>query len=474
MSVTVFSFIILPLCLLWAGSPALLLRLMLIVSIFEAAAAFVVGGLGVQPGLPPALAFIGFVSLQLLLGVRYPGTRQTLRAVLPFVLVTAWALVSSYVLPRMFAGKVMVWPQKQLPPFSITPLEPTSSNINQDCYLLIDCVFCVASALYLTKTGLRLVSFLNAYLISGFLVAAVSVWQFASKVAGIPYPEDVFYSNPSWAILTAQSIGRVPRINGPFTEPAALATYMFSIVCATGWIMLRGNATPMTRTLLTVALLTMLLSTSTTGFAALGIVGACLVVLAVLSGSFKMVVQALKVVLPLVLVFGLAAGAAGVVVPNFGRNVSEVIDATLNKQESSSYADRTSADLDSLTEAMDTSGLGVGWGSNRSSSLIPGLLAGLGLPGVLGLAWFAASLTRHVRMAKRLQPTTEQMMVIDGCCGGTVGFILASALSGPSISSVTFYFLIALLIACLARVDLDDQENESLMITQEMEAEAAA
>jgi hypothetical protein len=230
----------------------------------------------------------------------------------------------------------------------------------------------------------------------------------------------------------------------------------------------------MVRVLLIVGLLTMALSTSTTGFAALGIAGAGLVVMAVLSGSFRMVASVFKVVLPLLIVFGLGAGIAGVAVPNFGQNVSEVLGATLNKQESSSYADRTSADVDSLKAALDTDGLGVGWGSNRSSSLIPGLLASLGLPGVCGLVWFATFLARRVRKAKRLlQPTVEQLMVIDGCCGGTIGFILASALSGPAITSVTFYFLIALLIACLARIELDSQEYEPFEAMEEEEAEAA-
>ncbi len=473
MSLTAFSFVILPLCLFWAGSPAMLLRLMLMASVFEAAAVCVVGGLGVQPGLPPALAFIAFVSLQVLLGVRYPGTRQALNMVLPFVLVTIWAVASSYVMPRFLSGKVMVWPQKQLPPFSQIPLEPSSSNMNQDCYLIIDCMFTVAAALFLTKSTLRLTTFFNTYLITGFVVAGVSVWEFANRVARIPYPEDILYSNPSWAVLATQTIGRVPRINGPFTEPSALAVYMFSIVCATGWIVLQGSATKMIRVLLIVGLLTMMMSTSTTGFAALGIVGALLFAMALLSGSFKMFVQALKLVLPLVVFFALAAAVAGVAVPNFGRNVSEVIDATMNKQDSSSYNDRTSADVDSFAVAVTTGGLGVGWGSNRSSSLIPGLAAGLGLPGLLGLAWFAVSLARGVRRSKRLQPSAEQKMIINGCCGGASGLVIAAALSAPTITSVTFYFLVALLIACIARVELDAQADAAAMF-MEADVEAVA
>jgi hypothetical protein len=48
-------------------------------------------------------------------------------------------------------------------------------------------------------------------------------------------------------------------------------------------------------------------------------------------------------------------------------------------------------------------------------------------------------------------------MVIDGCCGALVGYILSALISAPTISSATFYLLLALLIGCVARVQIDAQ-----------------
>jgi hypothetical protein len=327
--------------------------------------------------------------------------------------------------------------------------------MNQDIYLVIDCILLCLTAMYLTRSRLRLRAFLDAYFLSGFVVGGVAVWQFASKVAGVPFPDDLFFSNPGWAILTDQSIGAVPRINGPFSEPSALASYMASIVCSSGWLLLKGNRDTMVRWVFAIGLMTMGLSTSTTGFAVLAVVGAGVPLYALLSGSTRMLASILKIGIPLLLLLALVGVTASILLPSFNNNVAEVLSATLNKQQSSSYEDRTSADVDSLTAMMNTYGLGVGWGSNRSSSLIPGLLAGVGLPGFAGLLWFGFGVARRVRAARAAGCSREQSTVMDGCCGGLVGFLLAAVLSAPTINSVTFFFMLGLLIATAARAQLD-------------------
>ncbi|WP_428374974.1 hypothetical protein [Lichenicoccus sp.] len=455
MGVTAFTFLLVPLCLLWAMRPDRLLKLMIIAQVFEAAAALTIGTLGVQPGLLPALTFMGFVLMQLLLGARFPGDRQTWRLVRPFVCVAVWALATSYLMPRLFEGQAYVWPQKEIPPFVTEPLRPTSSNINQDIYLALDCGLVVLGACFFTKSRLRLLPFLRIYFLSGLVVAAIAVWQFASKVAGVPYPNDLFYSNPGWAILTTQSFGSVPRINATFSEPAALAGYMASIVCASGWVMLQGHRDTLVRLAFIAGLGTIALSTSTTGFATLAIIAVGVPIYALLSGSARMVAMVLKVGVPVFVLLGLAFFAGDTLVPRFNSSVSQVVNASLDKQHSTSYNDRTDTDADSLTAAVETYGLGTGWGSNRSSSLVPGILASIGIPGLLGLLWFGAGVTRAVRRARRCSASSEQMIVLDGCCGGLFAFILTALISGPTISSVTFYFLLSLLIGCAVRTELD-------------------
>jgi hypothetical protein len=455
MGATAFTFILLPLCVIWVASPDQLLKLMVVASCFEAAAALTIGSFGLQPGLMPACFFMAYVILQLLLGARYAGTSAVLRVVLPFVLLTVLAMVTSYLMPHLLAYQAYISPQKPLAPYTMAPLTPNASSINQDLYLLDNCIFLVLAALYLTKSKLPLASFVRIYFLSGFLVAALAAWQFASRMTGLPFPNAILFSNPDWAILTEQTIGSVPRINAPFTEPSSLAGYMASIVCASGWLLLRGRNDRSLWLLFVVGLLTMVLSTSSTGFAVLAVVGAGVFAYALIAGSRRMLAAVAKVGVPLVIFGGLALVVVGIFAPGIYADLNDIVAATFDKRTSASYDERLSADTGSLTALLDTYGLGVGWGSNRSSSLIPGLLAALGVPGFLVLLWFAVRVAAAVSAARRVRCSGDQKLVMDACTGALVGFLLSATFSAPTITSPIFFFMLALLIACATRVRLD-------------------
>jgi hypothetical protein len=455
MEVTYFTFIIIPFTLLWIGNPGRLLELTAASCVFEAAAAFIIGGFGMQPSLLPAFGFMAYVALQVILGARYPGQGDVWRICWPFTLVAFYALAGSYFLPRLFEDQAWVWPQKSLPPFVLTPLAPSSASINQDCYLIANACLLLCASAYLTRTGLKLRRILDAWFISGFLAAAVAIWQFANRVAGLPFPTDLFYSNPGWAVLTAQGIGAIPRINGPFSEPAALGGFMAACACAAGWMLLNGSRERLVKSMLVVSLATASLSTSTTGFVTLAAAATLAAGYAVVNRSRKIINGLMQAAIPTVaaaLVLGLASAAFA---PEIIDDVTTVFDATLSKTDSSSYADRTNTDVDSLKVAVDTWGLGAGWGSNRSSSLVPGVLSAVGLPGLAGLLWYGCRLAGMVRRAKRRGCTPQQASVIDGCCGGLMGFLIAALVSGPTITSPVFFLLLALLTATTVRVVID-------------------
>ena len=455
MGITYLTLILFPLCLVWAMQPVRLLQVMTIAAVFEAGAALTIGSLGVEPGLLPALAFLSFISLQLMLGARYPGAAITWPLVRPFVVVAVWAVVTSIVLPRLLEGQVHVWPQKSAPPFIIQPLRPTSGNFNQDVYLVINCCLLVLTAVFLSSPAVRLRPLLTTYLFTGFIVAGIAGWQFANKLAGVPFPTQLFYSNPGLSILTSQYLGAIPRLNGPFSEPSSLAGYMASIVCCSGWLLIRGHSGLWLRLVLLAGLGTMVLSTSTTGFGVLAMAGLGVPMMAVMKGDSRLIVGIARLGLPLVLVVALAGLCASIARPALFANLNEIVNSSLDKTQSSSYEDRTAADMDSLTAFVDSYGLGAGWGSNRSSSLIPGLLASIGVPGLVGLGWFAATLAKSVSQARRLAADRDLVFVIDGCCGSLAGYLLGAVLSAPTIVSVTFYFMLALLIAAVVRIRID-------------------
>ena len=447
---TTFGLLAIPLCCLCALHPERLIQLAILGSAFEAAALLTFGGVGLQPALLPAALFVACVLLQLLLGARYPGARIVWWATTPFVLVTAWALLGSLLLPQLFAGEVYVWPQKQTAPYVAVPLAADFSNINQDAYAMADCAALVFAALYSTAGHVSPRRLLDAFWLSGYVAAGIALWQFASRLTGLPFPTGFFLSNPGYAQLSDQTLGGLSRINGSFTEPAALASFLAGVVGAAGWSLLNGIGGRHLRWLLPLAVLAMVVSTSTTGYAVLALMVLALVGFAALRGSRRLVSRlatAGVILVPLALI---GAIAATVLAPAAVRNVATVMESTLGKQDSTSYQDRTGTDHDSLALVLPTWGLGVGWGSNRSSSLLPGMLADLGLYGTLGLAWFGLRIARLVRQARR-HASGELAETIEATAAYAVSLLAAALLSGPAITSVLFYLMLGLLVASCAR-----------------------
>jgi hypothetical protein len=450
--ITGLGIVFLPLCLLFINNPARLLELVLIGSAFAAAAVLVFGGFGVAPGLVPAAIFVGFVILKLVFGTRYPAERLVLKVYLPFILVAAWALIGSLLMPRFFESEILVWPQKAASFMVLTPLAPNSGNYTQDAYFTAAAALTLAAGIYLTRADVNLRRLLDVYFVAGLMVVFISLWQFAGNTVGVWFPTNFFLSNPGWALLTGESVGSFIRITGPFSEPSALASYLCGTVGSSGWLILNGHDGILPRITLGASAFVLLLSTSTTGYVALILMAGMLVVYTAVLGSAGLRRRVL-VGFAAIAAFGVACVVTvPVIAPGVAKTVATITNATLNKQSSSSYNDRTGTDKDSIHEAWESYGLGVGWGSNRSSSLLPGLLAGVGVIGVAALAWFAVNVTLHVRRAHRLAASDEPRRIMHGCVGAILGTLSAATLSDPTITSPDFFLLLALLIATAARV----------------------
>jgi hypothetical protein len=72
------------------------------------------------------------------------------------------------------------------------------------------------------------------------------------------------------------------------------------------------------------------------------------------------------------------------------RNVLTAV--TVSKGDSGSFINRTASDLYSVHLLVETYGIGVGLGSNRTSSLVSTLLSNVGLLGTLAYALFCFKL----------------------------------------------------------------------------------
>jgi hypothetical protein len=134
--------------------------------------------------------------------------------------------------------------------------------------------------------------------------------------------------------------------------------------------------------------------------------------------------------------------------------VNTVLQATLTKGDSQSYVERSGIDAAAYSAMAATYGLGVGWGSFRAMSLLPGLLANGGVFCVLMLAWLfwrVRALGRRARASAQRGGHPGQILV-DGFAAALCGQLAASSLSAPMITSLVFYVQLGCVVGVLARI----------------------
>lgn len=457
MQPTLIGLILLPICLCSWHRPLWLLRIALIASVFDAAASMIIGGFGVPVAMVPGLMFLAYVIVQYMLGMRYPGERLVAWTLTPLFLLLGYGLVGAVLLPDFFEGQVLVWPQR-VSALNIgrpEPLRPDGSGRNQCIYLALNVLITCIGALLLSRRSIPYRAILGTYLASGYLVVFLCVWQFASRIAGVPYPSDFLYSNPFYALLI-DSIGSIPRINGPFTESAALATYLSGIVFSCMWLCVRGHDVLAPRLLFAISVGTTYLSTSTTGIITVTL-GVPLVLLLVLKGGSQEGKRRIWSTIGLLVAGGLVLiGPLLLLLPSLLTAFDTVLQGTLSKSSSGSYAARTGADLDAITAFMETSGLGVGWGSFRSSSLLPGLLANGGAIGLGLIVWLVFRLRRLSQLGNGQATTSHPARIaVDGFSAAMCGQLGAALLSAPMVTSMSFFIQLACFIGAAIRIALD-------------------
>lgn len=456
MELTPFGIVLGLVCLAALVHPVGQLYIVLLTGAFGAASPLIIGGLGLPPGVLPACLFLAYVALQYLLGVHYPAERQAWHTLEPYLLAAAYAFVTALLIPRLFAGSFTVWPQKPIPPFDIpVPLAPGQGNVTQSFYLAIEATLLTGTALFLTRTGIDHARILRAYLATGYVVVAICAWQAANKLLGVWYPAAFLYSNPGWMIYPGQTLGFVPRINGPFSEPAALAFYLSGTVFCCTWLLLRGHRSRLAAFLLPLAITALMLSTSTTGFTVLGLGAVALALYGLSLATPRVRLRIFTVALPAAILFVGVAYAISILSARVEESIAVVLRQTVGKAEGESFQIRTTVDLDSLAVLLPSYGLGAGWGSVRASSLIPGLLANLGLFGTALVVWFVVRVVRTVARARRVAPSLRHLMALDGLSAAIVGHVCAGLVSGSALHALDFYVLLGTLIACAARIEFD-------------------
>lgn len=458
MSVTVLGIVLAALCIYYAGSATRLVQLVFIAGVFEAAAALIIGGSGLQPGLVPGITLIGLVTSQYMAGRRSIAEPIALRLLAPLFVLFAYAAVTAVLLPEVFAGRIIVWPQRLdgIAPQPV-PLAPGQGNMNQVFYLAVNVALALSVTLALGRAGTRWRSLVTAYLLGGYFVIGLMVWEFAYRTMGVPYPTSVLRSNPGWSIVE-QSLGYLPRLQGPFSEPSALGFYMSGLCLACTGLCLRGQRILRADVLLVLGCAATFLSTSATGIASLAVGLPAMVAANALAGRGQSLRRLWKVLAMPLVGSVLLIVVAVLLHPPLADALAGILESFLNKTDTDSFSERGGMNIVAWEAFLSSGGLGIGWGSTRSSSVLPGLLAGAGVVGAVTVVWFTGRLVSLVRQARRRAASDHPALPAIAAFGSALtGQLIAAIFAAPVITTPIFYVQIGILAAAAIRIRTDSR-----------------
>lgn len=306
------------------------------------------------------------------------------------ILFVSYALLSAYVMPRMFAGDTQIFAIGATDyglAIMTVPLGPTGGNITQSAYIFADAL-CYFVILTFCKSSNRIIfvaKTLCVYAVCNIVFAILDVVTFWT---GTAWTLD-FIRNAAYAFHLDEASGDLKRIAGSFTETSSFAYATVGIVGFTFRLWVGGWKPKLTGTIFAISCFLLMISTSTTAIVSIFTL-LCFFYCIALWNNFTLKGNIYSTLFCMYMpVLASAAVAAVILVPNYQRGIYEYLDSALfSKSSSNSGLERASWNASALQNFLDTFGLGTGLGSVRASSFALALLSNLGIAGTLFFLMF--------------------------------------------------------------------------------------
>jgi hypothetical protein len=355
-----------------------------------AGAAAALGGIALPTFYATAVGAAGALMLTLL-GIG--GLRQQRRETLPpgvplLLLLLGWSALVTLLAPVFFSRMVVntAKGRAQLLAGYVTP-----SNIAQLLYLALG----VCVVVFLARSPHSRPELVGLLV---FTTTILSFWRYLHGEVGVPFPEGLFDNSPTLAFIETAPGGE-ERFRGILSEPSSLAASCL-ITIAYG-----SSRAPRVRGWRRAGILAVVaaaaymgsISTSTT------FVVAAAVVAAMAAGSLlsSVLFRRARVTVTAAVMACVALMAAIWLLPT----VVDYVSATVgDKVGTTSYDERSASNTDAYNLFFDTYGYGVGLGSNRASSFLPGLLSTTGLVGTVLFAAVVAMLISRTASIPAYRP----------------------------------------------------------------------
>jgi hypothetical protein len=388
MTPTIFAAVVVLAGLLARGGAALTVQLVL--CLFGAAAAISLPALG-GATVTPAVLFLPFLSLRAL-GDRAEllSFRRVSRATFWLGLLALWGVLSALLFPRLFAGDMQILTVDRNGAnlgATLLPLGPVSGNITQSGYALGGALAFFAVRRLLKAKG-RLQQFRDAALLLGALNVLAALLNLAEFHLGLPGIL-AYVRTGNYAIFDAYEEAGLMRVQGTFSETSAFSAFTLPLFAFALSLWLQRVRSVYSGSIALASLSLLLISTSTTAYAALAVYSCAFAVVLGTRAYLHGQVPRVGALLGWAVAICLGTLVIGLVRPEILARVSEFAKLTvLSKLDTSSGFERSSWNRQAWANFRDTFGLGVGLGSARASGFALVLLSNVGVVGTLLFAAF--------------------------------------------------------------------------------------
>jgi hypothetical protein len=413
------------------------------------------GGTSVQP----AHLLLGFLAYK---SMTERGAGQRILQSVSFgrpgfwlLLTTIYAVLSAYIMPRLFAGQTMTFPVRS-EGYKMA-LAPATSNLTQSVYFVGDFVCFILIAGYAGKpSGKRVLG--DAALVCARLNLMFAVLDLLTYFTGTA-DLFAFIRNANYAMLNDTEVAGFKRIVGSFTEASSFGAVTLGYFAFTGRLWLLGIRTRLNSILTVCSLSALLFSTSTTAYVGLG----GFLALAYLEALFRLfnglaTRQMMWFIFgaPIILGTLLMAVALNDTSALYLQNLADTF--VLNKMSTDSGIERSSWNRSAMQNFFDTFGFGVGTGSLRASSFPVAVLSNFG---ILGTACFVAFFLKVFLPSRHGadEPDNEYRSAAKAAC---IAWLVTATTSGALVDLGLPFFALAAL-ACSAPVRAPIQSKVNLL-----------
>jgi hypothetical protein len=357
-----------------------------------------------------------------------------------------YAVGTAIILPRLFAGATSAFVTVRGIGVVEVSLQPSSGNLTQTGYFALGALTFLSLSSMLAR-GHRLPALRSGFRAWAALVAVGGLIDLAGKMAGLG---DVLapIRTATFAYLTDSEQAGFWRIAGSYSEAsafgaAALAALAFSF---TDW---RQGGSRLSGSVAALLLVLLVLSTSTTAYAGLAVLGALMV-----TSIARSALTGRLTAIDLLLVAGLLAGAATLIcLALYDHRLLEpfqnLLQSTLiDKSSSESARERGYWNERSIMTLFDTWGLGQGFGSSRSSNWLVSVVSQTGLIGTLLQLGLVASVLRPWA-APGTQAAREPAALHASLRACAFAILLGALIAGGSADpGLLFFIAMAGMIGC--------------------------